>query len=157
PVASAPPPDVEAPPCPPVELAELERRPAADTRVIALSEIFPREETRVAGSRVAVVDLGRLPFPRHPRSRDPLGRLGSGLGWEELDARWVEGQLSAGVVASFQAWFAERGAVSESQRRAYLLGRRVNLLRAVPAGDGGRALACAASAAARAADEVTAH
>jgi hypothetical protein len=111
----------------------------------------------VAGAPVAVVDLGRQPFSRLRQSGVPRWSKGYGLGWQELDARWVDGQLSAGVVASFGAWIAERDASSDPRRLAYLLGRRVNLLRAVPPGDGGAALRCAASAAARAADAASAH
>ena len=111
----------EEPPCPAIDYAGLEPdKPVPDTRLIALTEVFPADERRLAGATAPTFDLGLLRFER--RAAGPwMGKM-HGMGWEGLEAEWVESGLSAPVRAPFKAWLEARKALGEHQRAGYLLG-----------------------------------
>ncbi|MCX4244980.1 hypothetical protein [Paraliomyxa miuraensis] len=137
--------------CPAIDYAALEsddRNP--DTRTIALTRVFQREEARA--------DLVIAPAPfdldvmRIARPGPPPGKMGGGfgLGWEGFDARWVAAATSPEVEAPLAAWTAAWKVLADHQRGSYLLDQRVRFAGSVepPAAWGG--LRCVEEAAARA-------
>ena len=145
PMTSAP--AIEESECPPIDMAQLEPPPPSpDTRMVALSDVFPRDQTRSSRAAPLQIDLGRVPFPRRPESGDPSCPIGRGMGWPGISPHLFDGELGSDVASALQGWSAAITELGVQQQRAYLLGRRADLIRATQSAGSGVDFRCAASA-----------
>lgn len=116
------------PPCPVFTLAELEPAKAtADPRTVELATLVAPPAARTGP--VAIVGLGVVWVGYATPDK---GGWGFGMGWHGLEARWVEAGVSSAIDPAFRAWLAARDALSDEQRRAYLLSRRAHFLNVLP-------------------------